>query len=322
MSHHSHSAGIGRRQATGHGPSLHRKADVVGTGFTVLDRLYQDGMFSNESLGGSCGNVLVSLAMLHRAVAPVLRLGLDLEGERLMTEFCEAGAIVEHIHRSPDLRSPVLAEKLDTASGVHRFSFRCPETDADLPRYEPIGEPELASALPLLEQCTVFYADRLSESILDAMRAASAGGAIVFFEPSEIGQTDLFEQAISLATIVKYSSDRLDDELEGMDVDCIKIVTHGASGLEVRDRSQRIWCSAIDAREVLDTCGSGDMVSVGIIDWLLSAERSIADLNGPELVAGVVAGQRLAAANCAYAGARGLFKHRGVSYVKALLHAE
>ncbi|UWU25946.1 PfkB family carbohydrate kinase (plasmid) [Rhizobium sp. CB3060] len=288
----------------------------------MLDRLYQDGRFSDESLGGSCGNVLVSLAMLHRAVAPVLRLGLDLEGDRLITEFCEAGAIVSHIHRSPNLRSPVLAEKLDTASGVHRFSFKCPETDADLPRYEPIGEPELTEALPLLEECAIFYADRLSESILEAMRTARAGGAIVFFEPSEIGDSTLFEHALALATIVKYSSDRLDDELEEMAANCIKIVTHGSSGLEVRDGSSKIWCNAINASEVRDTCGSGDMVSVGIIDWLLTEELSLGELNGQELIAGVVAGQRLAAANCAYAGARGLFKHRGASYIRSLLHAE
>ncbi|QAB01158.1 hypothetical protein DC439_25540 (plasmid) [Agrobacterium tumefaciens] len=321
MPHRSHSTGTGPRSEASHGSSLKRRADVVGTGFTVLDRLYQDGHFSDESLGGSCGNVLVSLAMLHRAVAPILRLGLDLAGERLMTEFCEAGAIVEHIHRKPELRSPILAEKLDTASGIHRFSFTCPETDTDLPRYEPIGEPELAEALPLLQACSVFYTDRLSESILKAMRAARAGGAIVFFEPSEIGNSDLFERALELSTILKYSSDRLDDELDGMALNCVKIVTHGSSGLEVRDGSLKIWCSAIGASQVLDTCGSGDMVSVGIIDWLLTESLSIDEVNGSQLVTGVVAGQRLAAANCAYVGARGLFRQRGASYVRSLLHA-
>ena len=275
MSHRSHSAGTGNRRAASSGADLNRRADVVGTGFTVLDRLYQDGRFSDESLGGSCGNVLVSLAMLRRVVAPVLRLGLDMEGDQLMSEFYAAGAITSHIHRSPDLRSPVLAEKLDTASGVHRFSFKCPETDADLPRYEPIGEPELLEALPLLEECSVFYADRLSGCILEAMRTARNGGAIVFFEPSEIGDSILFERALALSTIVKYSSDRLDDELEGMAVDCIKIVTHGSSGLEVRDGSSKIWCGAIEANEVRDTCGSGDMVSVGIIDWLLTEEGQL-----------------------------------------------
>ena len=50
----------------------HTRFDVVGTGFTVLDRVFKDGTLSDEALGGSCGNVLVSLAMLQRRVAPVL----------------------------------------------------------------------------------------------------------------------------------------------------------------------------------------------------------------------------------------------------------
>ena len=55
--------------------------DVAGTGFTVLDRVYADGDLADETLGGSCGNILVSLAMLHRRVAPVLALGDDDAGE-------------------------------------------------------------------------------------------------------------------------------------------------------------------------------------------------------------------------------------------------
>src|SRR3546814_10628803 len=58
------------------------RVDVAGTGFTVLDRVYADGGFAGEALGGSCGNVLVSLAMLHRHVAPLLALGMDNTGER------------------------------------------------------------------------------------------------------------------------------------------------------------------------------------------------------------------------------------------------
>src|SRR3546814_18606714 len=68
------------------------RVDVAGTGFTVLDRVYADGGFAGEALGGSCGNVLVSLAMLHRHVAPLLALGMDNTGERLVSELSQAGA--------------------------------------------------------------------------------------------------------------------------------------------------------------------------------------------------------------------------------------
>ena len=59
--------------------------DVAGTGFAVLDRIYTPGCSSvSEALGGSCGNVLISLAMLRRRVVPILSLGRDETGRRLL----------------------------------------------------------------------------------------------------------------------------------------------------------------------------------------------------------------------------------------------
>lgn len=295
--------------------------DVAGTGFTVLDRVYANGDLTDEALGGSCGNVLVSLAMLHRHVAPVLALGNDDTGERLVEEFMLAGATIRYIARRADLRSPILAQELDTASGRHDFSFVCPETRENLPRYQPISEKELAFALPMLTHCSIFYADRLSDNILEAMRAAGAAGAVIFFEPSDFEESELFEEALRLATIVKYSEDRLGERLADRPIDCIRIVTCGAAGLKVDDGGGTIWCEAIDASSVLDTCGSGDMVSVGVIDWMLTNQFQAARLKAADLLEGIFAGQRLAAENCGYAGARGLFKKRGASYARDVLSA-
>jgi fructokinase len=203
------------------------RVDVAGTGFTVLDRLYADGNLTDESLGGSCGNVLVSLAMLRRQVAPVLALGADVEGERLLCEFVQAGAQVHYIRLHSDLRSPVLAQELHTASGIHGFSFVCPETSVDFPRYQPISEAEVTFAMPMLSQCSVFYADRLSDSIVEAMRAAWEAGATIFFEPSDVDREDLFDEAIGMATILKYSVDRLGERLADVHRYGVRIVTHG-----------------------------------------------------------------------------------------------
>lgn len=293
--------------------------DVAGTGLTVLDRIYANGDLTDEALGGSCGNVLLSLAMLHRNVVPLLMLGNDDEGGRLVTEFAQAGAVVDHIHLKAGARSPVIAQELDTASGHHGFKFVCPKTSEEFPRYVPIGDSEVASAIHVLTQCNVFYADRLSSSILEAMKAARLSGAIVFFEPSHVDQDDLFLEALSIVSILKYSVDRLGDKLDDLRYDCVRIVTHGASGLEVRHDDSTVWCSAIDAPSVLDTCGSGDMVSVGMIDWMLTSGVRVEELNAWTLIDGIVAGQRLAAENCAFAGARGLFKRCGPNYAREVL---
>ena len=257
--------------------------------------------------------------MLRRHVAPVLALGSDDEGERLVTEFLRAGAVVEYIHRRADLRSPVLTQEIDTYSGQHGFNFICPVTNAELPRYQPIGEAELASAFPILKHCSIFYTDRLSESILEAMKTASLAGAVIFFEPSDVEEGALFEEALKIVSILKYSAERIGDRLAHSWTRCIRIVTHGAAGLEIADEKSKVWCEAVRATSVVDTCGSGDMVTIGLIDWMLTNSNEAGALRASNILNGVVAGQRLAAENCAYAGARGLFKERGAAYVRQIL---
>lgn len=295
--------------------------DVVGTGFTVMDRIYADESFSTETLGGSCGNVLVSLAMLDRDVAPVLALGRDEVGRRLVDEFQLAGADVSYITLHADRASPVLAQQLDTTTGEHRFSYTCIETQTAFPAYEPAGSWEMTLAGRAIEACRVFYADRISDEIVDAMENARSAGAVVYFEPSDIGDEGLFERALRAASILKYSSDRLGERIAASDAarEAISIVTHGEAGLEIRQGCDRRWCAAVRAVRITDTCGSGDMVSVGIIDWMLANVMGTAGVTLTGLLGGVFAGQRLAAANCAYAGARGVFKEMGATHVRRIL---
>src|SRR3546814_13067370 len=107
----------------------------------------------------------------------------------------------------------------------------------------------------MLEHCTVFYADRLSDSILQAMRTAEAAGAVIFFEPSDFEDGFPFEEALRLATVLKYSEDRLGDRLAGRLLDCVSLVTYGAAGLAVRAGGETRRCEDIDAPPVLDILG-------------------------------------------------------------------
>lgn len=296
-----------------------RSVDVAGTGFAVLDRVYAAGARATwEALGGSCGNVLVSLAMLRRRVAPILTLGHDDTGRRLVDEFTTAGAETMFIRRRMDRRSPVLAQIVDPAIGTHSFAWTCPDTSEALPRYAPVEAEEVETALPVLRRCAVFYVDRVTEAVADAMEVAATAGAIVFFEPSERHPSAGFERALAAATILKCSADRI-PHAPAAGARTITIVTHGEAGLEVSGGGDRRWLDPHPAPDVRDTCGSGDMVSVGLIHWLLSIRPGAAGLDVASLIPGIRAGQRLAAENCAYVGARGLFRHRGAEAARAIL---
>ncbi|KQX38201.1 hypothetical protein ASD04_11315 [Devosia sp. Root436] len=294
--------------------------DVVGTGFITLDVIYEDGNRAAEALGGSCGNVLISLAQLNRSVAPVVKLGLDDVGGFLEEEFRHAGAVTKYISRSADIGSPVLLQEVETANGRHNFSFTARGSDARFPRYSAIETTHTSAARGLIQSCVVFYTDRLTETIADAMEMAWTSGAMVFFEPSEIEDAKLFRRAMQYVSILKCSEERIsswDDAPVGDHA--LTIVTHGALGLQLRQGSQSMWCDAMPAPRLVDTSGSGDMVSVGLIDWLVSHKQARFVWNMAEMAAGVRAGQLLAATNCAYLGARGVFNAIGVDGVRRLL---
>lgn len=302
--------------------TITRRLDVAGTGLTVLDRVYADGVLSDEALGGSCANVLVSLAMLGHCVAPVLRLGADDAGARLVEEFTQAGAVVEFISQMEHLQSPIIAEEIDTITATHGFSFCCPVTNRNLPRYEPISVVELANAMSVVNDCTVFYTDRLTPEILNAMQLAEKSGAHVVFEPSSVDDPEMFAEALRVTAVLKTSADRLWNEIDVLSGDIvvpIQIVTHGQAGLELRHLTDRHWCPAIPAPTLRDACGAGDMVTVGLIDGLLGRPTTGDPLTLNNIIDGVVAGQRLAAKNCAFESARGLFRSRGAEYARSLL---
>lgn len=299
-----------------------RDGRVVGTGLVALDRIHvgtKEPLF--EELGGSCGNILISLAMLGCSVVPLLRLGTDMVGGRLERDLRAAGADTRLISRRRDVRSPVIIELLDLTSSDHSFSFICPQSSERFGAFEAITHCELEAARTTVTSCSVFYADRISETICDAMEAAAEGGAIVHFEPSSICDPKQFARALSIAHIFKYSVDRLDPSLtEAPRPEAFSIVTAGRSGLEVRHAGRIHQCNALDAETVRDTCGAGDMVTLGLLDTIIhQGVRRPASLSIATVLAGVRSGQRLAAANCAYIGARGLFRERGAQHARSIL---
>src|SRR5437763_252010 len=107
-----------------------RRPVIAGTGLTALDVIYANNLDRPlKALGGSCGNVLISLAMLGHSVAPVIMIGADPHGDFLVEAFRRAGCETRFVFRASAEGSPVIVEHVDVSRAQHWFSSSCPGTD-------------------------------------------------------------------------------------------------------------------------------------------------------------------------------------------------
>jgi len=284
---------------------------VAGTGLIALDDICVTG--SNErffGLGGSCGNVLTSLAQLEHAVAPVARLGADRAGGLLFQELHAAGCILEHVLSDPEIGTPTVIENLNIKTGRHEFDFTCPKTGRCFPTYAPIGHEHFERAAETIQKADAFYCDRVSPATVRAMETAAESGAFVVFEPSSRrADARLLKKAISAASILKVSEATSAALIHpALLAGCpIVVTTHGRDGLTLRTRQSVVRMGSARSPRLIDTCGAGDMLSAGLIHHLLRF-GSGPDFRHGDLVDGLNAGMRLAALNCAFVGARGAFR--------------
>jgi fructokinase len=99
----------------------------------------------------------------------------------------------------------------------------------------------------------------------------------------------------------------------------VTIRTHGSFGLTASFEGVEKLFPSHPAPRLVDTCGSGDMVTIGLLDYLLTRWRERPRWSAADIHAGVEAGQRLAAINCAFAGARGIFHAVGARRLRSAL---
>jgi len=196
----------------------------------------------------------------------------------------------------------------------HRFSRECPVCGATMPGYRPLLLGDVDQISKSLPEHNLFFFDRVSPGNLQLARRSRAQGALVFFEPSGIGDEEMFVECVRVAHVLKYSHERLSDldaPLKGSTVE-LEIETQGERGLRFRTRKgARIgaWHSlaALEAPSVVDTAGSGDWCTAGLMERIGSHRNAVAALGDIEEIKEALRfGQALAALNCGYEGARGL----------------
>lgn len=291
---------------------------AAGTGLLALDVVVRKGAehLTRERAGGTCGNVLTVLSYFGWRSLPVARIGADGAGDLILREYARWGVKLDFVDRDPEIGTPVFIHKITrTGSGgaVHTFSSRCLKCGKHLPSYRPVLAERSQVVSMSLPAPAVFFFDRVSRGAIVLARECRRRGAVVVFEPSSIKDPQLFEEAVGVSHVLKYSGERLGDAgLGSLDGPYITVETSGARGLRYRSRlpgaASRRWVSlsAFPAPIVRDAAGSGDWCSAGVLHILgRSGLAGLLAADEDEIREAFRFGQALAAVNCAHEGALG-----------------
>jgi len=267
--------------------------------------------------GGTCGNVLSILAYLGWSSYPIARMNGDPASQRVRADMAMWGVHLDWTSCAPTTHTPIIVQQiLRDSSGrpKHRFSWSCPHCGQWLPAFKAITVNAVESVKPALTDASVFFLDRLSRANLMLAAEASSKGAVVVFEPSGKAKDKLLLEALKLAHIVKYADERLDGVSGAMTegaATLLEIQTLGEKGLKYRHKiggilSDWILLKAIHVPRLVDTCGSGDWCTAGLIAKVAGGGQvGLRSIGQHEIEVALRYGQALAAWNCNFEGARG-----------------
>jgi len=295
---------------------------IFGTGLLALDLLIppSDSSPTQAFAGGTCGNVLTILGFLGWDAYPISRLNGDRASQLVRRDLELWGINLRYSEQSPSAPTPIIVQKIrERPSGerVHSFSCNCPYCGSWLPSFRPIRND---SANKLISEWTVpdvFFFDRVSPGILTLASEAEKSGSLIVFEPSAKAEPRHFDEALRVSHIVKYSSQRFPQTFDALGKSenvVVEIQTRGTEGFQFRVRNvneYRSWQHrpAISVGKALDTAGSGDWFTAGLIAEL---GRSLNNKSLPtrkDIDRSLRTASAYAAWNCLFEGPRGGMYH-------------
>jgi sugar/nucleoside kinase (ribokinase family) len=278
---------------------------IVSAGYMPLDVVTTHDTVMHEA-GGTAANVAAILAYLGWNAILAGQTGDDAAGDILVGDLKRVGVDTAQIHRPAGMPTPRLIHSVRPDG--HFFSYRCPACRRRLPRSRPLTVEQARACATNHPNPDVYFFDRANAGTLALAEHYATTGAVIVFEPSVPANAELLRRAAAVAHIVKHSDDRSVGGLDDIGVrprrGQLRIVTHGAEGLELRTGRGRGRRFAALATLAVDTGGAGDWTTAGLI---ASAAR-YGELRDDAIEDGLRFGQALAALSCTAVGARGLMR--------------
>lgn len=288
---------------------------IVGTGLLALDLIIQrksGSVHYTASGGGTCGNVLAILARMGWRSSWLGELDDSPPGHLIRSEMERAGVCVHSAPADTAPPAPVFAHHIDTDADGHAkhwFSDDCPHCGRKLPRYERPSDHWMNQQGRYAREADVFFADRLSDSVIGLAERAKRKGALIVYEPSVSSDSPWMTEMVELADVIKYSSDRGQalGSVSSSSESTLWIETMGKEGLRwsIGREAPLHLVPAVHNPEAIDACGAGDWFTSALLFLLTGTGRKPADLEPDQLsqLMGVASG--VAAWSCSYLGARG-----------------
>lgn len=254
---------------------------IFGTGLLALDLVIppSDNSPTQAFAGGTCGNVLTILSFLGWDAYPIARLNGDRASQLVRKDLKYWGVHLQFSEQSPPAPTPIIVQKIrERRSGerVHSFSCNCPYCGSWLPSFRAIRNDSASRLVAEWTAPDVLFFDRVSPGILTLASEAEKSGSLVVFEPGTRAEPRHFDEALRLSHIVKYSSQRFPKVIgafERSKKTVAEIQTCGTNGFQFRVRNVKKYQSwqrrsAISVGKALDTAGSGDWFTAGLISEL------------------------------------------------------
>lgn len=284
---------------------MSRKPLIVSAGYMPLDIVTTHDTVMHQA-GGTAANVAAILAYLGWGAVLTGQTGDDEAGDVLLNDLRSAGVDTEQIQRPVGMQTPRLVHSVRPDG--HSFAYRCPECRRSLPRMRPLTIDQAEQCLAVHRHADVYFFDRANVGTLLLAEHYAGSGAVIVFEPSVPANAERLQRAAAVAHIIKHSDDRSVGGLEDIGVrprrGQLRVVTHGAEGLELRSGGRRARRLPALATLAVDTGGAGDWTTAGLIATAASA----GELREDAIEDGLRFGQALAALSCTAIGARGLMR--------------
>ncbi|CAN5595066.1 hypothetical protein BH10BAC4_BH10BAC4_02340 [soil metagenome] len=293
-----------------------KKPICWGAGLIALDIIMNGSPDTPPRLsaGGSCGNVMTILSYLGWSAFPIARLGSNNATHELLEDLNRWGVKNKFISATTEGSTAIIIHRIlknKAGKPVHRFEFKKPNTNQWLPGYKPVLSKEVEKLSEKLPAPKLFYFDRVSRATIELAKIAKSKGAIVFFEPSSIGDPKHFRECLTTTDIIKFSSDRIPEyktEFKKSKVP-LEIETLGEKGINFRLKGSGKWnlINSYSISEVVDAAGAGDWCSAGIIMSLCGeGAKTPKDWSKTYVASALKTGQFYGALNCFFDGARGI----------------